>query len=71
MYGYYPLFLATIAGLMCLYFRTPVLFLCDLFQKGKYLRQVCGIDSKQSTGADALNPGLLLLAAPLIVNIFF
>ena len=34
------------------------------------LEAFCGIDSKQSTEADKLNPGLLLLASPLIVNIF-
>ena len=33
------------------------------------LEALCGIDSKQSTGADKLNPGLLLLDSPLIVNI--
>ena len=33
------------------------------------LEALCGIDPKQSIGADKLNPGPLLLASPLIVNI--
>ena len=40
------------------------------FSEGEVLEEVPhGIGSKQSMGADKLNPCLLLLAAPLIVNI--
>ena len=44
-------------------------FSLQSFSEGEVLEALCGIGPKQFTGADKLNPGQLLLAAPLIVNI--